>query len=400
MVKLNDIARIELGSEEYTTSATNNGQPVIMMVIYRNTDANAINVVDQAKKRLEELAKHFPEGVSYHMGYDPTEYIRTSMREIVMTLVLTLVLVVAITYLFLQNWRATLIPTLAIPVSIFATFVCLFFMGFSLNLLTMFALILVIGSLVDDAIVVVENVIRIMQEENLPAKEATEKSMKQITGAIIATTLVIIAIYAPIGFYGGMVGTIYVQFSVTMCIALIFSTINALTLSPALCAMILKPAKPLKIFKPFDAFLGWNKSIYLFFTRFLVRSSLITIIVFLVVCAVCYFFYSKTLTSFLPDEDKGALFCMVELDPGATLSRTSEVMQKIQETVQPLPGVKEVIAISGFSMMGGQGENLGLAVIGLKDWDERKTEETSLAALTAKIQELTYSIPGASIRVN
>ena len=246
VTRLADVARIELGSENYSDNSMFNGKPSIALAIYRNDDANANNVVAEANAKLKELSQRFPKGVSYVMGYDPTEYIRTTMKEIIETLIITFLLVVAITYVFLQDWRATLIPSAAIPVSLIGTFIFLVPLGFSMNVLTMFALILVIGSLVDDAIVVVENCMRIIEEENLPPKEAASKSMHQITGAVIATTLVIVAIYAPVAFYGGMVGTIYIQFSVTMCIALCLSTVNALTLSPALCGMLLRPYDPNK----------------------------------------------------------------------------------------------------------------------------------------------------------
>ena len=240
-IKLGDIARIELGAENYSNGARLNGTDAISLLIYRNTDANAIDVVDQCNALLEEIKRtQFPEGVDYSISYDPTRYIRVSMAEIFETLIMTLILVVIITWVFLQDWRATLIPVLAIPVSLIGTFIFLIPMGFSINLLTMFGLILVIGSLVDDAIVVTENTIRLIEEENLSPKEAAKKSMKQITGAIIATTLVTVAIYVPVAFYGGMVGTIYMQFAVTMCISLCLSTFNAMTLSPALCGLLLR----------------------------------------------------------------------------------------------------------------------------------------------------------------
>ncbi len=277
----------------------------------------------------------------------------------------------------------------------------LYIMGYSLNLLTMFALILVIGSLVDDAIVVVENVIRLMDEEKLSPREASIKSMQQITGAVIATTLVILAMYVPIGFYGGMVGKIYLQFSVTMCIALVLSTVNALTLSPALCAILLKPRKETRwnIFAPFDFVLEWSKKIYLFFTGILVRSALLTIILFAGVCVGTYYLFNNTLSSFIPEEDKGVLFCTVELDPGAALSRTMDVVSEVTERISPLPGVKEVLAVSGYSMLGGKGENLGFAVVALDDWDFRTTPETSISNILQTVQGLTYTLPEASIRV-
>jgi len=235
-IKLSDIARLELGAERYTDEGFFNGSNCIALAIYRQDGANAVNLVKDANQTLEELKKRFPKGVKAHLSYDPTHYIMVNVQEIAMTLVMTLILVVIITYVFLQDWRATLVPALAIPVSLLGTFFFMAVLGYSINVLTMFGLILVIGSLVDNAIVVVENTMRIIEEEKLSPREATRKSMKQITGPVMAATLVSAAIYAPIGFYGGIVGTIYMQFAVTMCISLCISAFNALTLSPALCS--------------------------------------------------------------------------------------------------------------------------------------------------------------------
>lgn len=399
MIRLKDVARTELGAEYYFWNARDNTDPSIALALYRNSDANAIRVIDACTAKLKELERFFPEGVSYHMGYDPTQYIRVTMDEIWHTLLLTLILVVAITYLFLQNWRATLIPALTIPVSIVGTFIFLYPLGFSMNLLTMFALILVIGSLVDDAIVVVENVIRIMDEEHLPAKEATIKSMEQITGAIIATTLVIVAIYAPIGFYGGMVGTIYMQFSVTMCVALCLSTVNALTLSPALCAVLLKPAKPLKwnIFKPFNVALDFSRNIYLKIAGFLIRYSIVTVILFAAVVYGNYHFFVRTNTSFLPDEDKGVLFCAFELKPGATLDQTDASTRNFYNRVKDHPGIRNVTLINGFSFFGGVGENMALAFTDLAPWEQRTTPEMQIGAIRAQLTGMTSDIPEARV---
>ncbi len=417
MVKLKDIARVELGSEDYTwealstaTMGGDNKSPmekdmtnVVCMAIYRNSDANAINVVDAANKKLRQLEKFFPEGVGWTMAYDPTDYIRTSMEEIIETLIVTLILVVAITYLFLQNWRATLIPTLTIPVSIFATFAVMYPLGYTMNLLTMFALILVIGSLVDDAIVVTENVIRLMDEEGLSPYDASVKSMEQITGAVIATTLVIIAIYAPIGFYGGMVGTIYMQFSVTMCVALIFSTINALTLSPALCSLLLRPTRQNKVskvvFAPFNFVLYGSRTIYLKCTGFLVRFWYITAILFAGVLYLNYHYFMNINNSFLPEEDKGALLVAIELPPGATLTRTRAASTEFYEKVKDIPGVKDLMVINGFSFIGGKGENLALAIVALKDWEYRTTPETQISAIKTEVQKRTAGISSARIMV-
>ena len=401
VTRLADVARIELGSENYSDNSMFNGKPSIALAIYRNDDANANNVVAEANAKLKELSQRFPKGVSYVMGYDPTEYIRTTMKEIIETLIITFLLVVAITYVFLQDWRATLIPSAAIPVSLIGTFIFLVPLGFSMNVLTMFALILVIGSLVDDAIVVVENCMRIIEEENLPPKEAASKSMHQITGAVIATTLVIVAIYAPVAFYGGMVGTIYIQFSVTMCIALCLSTVNALTLSPALCGMLLRPYDPNKprVFRWFNTGLDWTRNGYLKFSGFLARKMIITVILMLGVLAANYWLFNRIPGEFLPHEDKGAAFCDIELPPGATLARTNAVLDETYKTVKDIKGVKDVITVSGFSFIGGNGENVGLVIVVFDDWSKRKTPDLQLGYLTNVMRQRLSRISSANINV-
>lgn len=401
VTRLADVARIELGSENYSDNSMFNGKPSIALAIYRNDDANANNVVAEANAKLKELSQRFPKGVSYVMGYDPTEYIRTTMKEIIETLIITFLLVVAITYIFLQDWRATLIPSAAIPVSLIGTFIFLVPFGFSMNVLTMFALILVIGSLVDDAIVVVENCMRIIEEENLPPKEAASKSMHQITGAVIATTLVIVAIYAPVAFYGGMVGTIYIQFSVTMCIALCLSTVNALTLSPALCGMLLRPYDPNKprVFRWFNTGLDWTRNGYLKFSGFLARKMIITVILMLGVLAANYWLFNRIPGEFLPHEDKGAAFCDIELPPGATLARTNAVLDETYKIVKDIKGVKDVITVSGFSFIGGNGENVGLVIVVFDDWSKRKTPDLQLGYLTNVMRQRLSRISSANINV-
>ena len=401
LVKLKDVARVELGAEQYSNGSSFNGRECVALLVYRNDDANAILVVDRVNALLDGLAKNFPKGVHYNIAYDPTKYIRISLEEIAMTLILTLVLVVIITYVFLQDWRATLIPTITIPVSLIGTFIFLIPLGFSINLLTMFALILVIGSLVDDAIVVTENTMSIMEKEGLPPKEAASKSMKQITGAIIATTLVIVAIYAPVGFYGGMVGTIYVQFAVTMCIALCLSTVNALTLSPALCAILLRKPQPTRnpFFKGFNYCLSKSRNGYLKISGFLIRYLIISVILFAFVLWLNYFFYNRIPGSFIPTEDKGALMAAIELPPGAALARTMNTQKEVLDTVKKVPGVKDVISVSGFSFTAGTGENVGIGIFVLDDWANRKTPDTQIEAVRGKIQAAVSAIPTASVNV-
>ncbi len=397
-IRIGDIARVELGSERYSGNSFFNGAPCVAMALYRNSDANAVAVINGANAQMAELAKSFPEGMSWQMGYDTTKFIRATMEEIVITLVLTLVLVVAITYIFLQDWRATLIPAVTIPVSLLGTFAFMLPMGYSANVLTMFALILVIGSVVDDAIVVVENCMRLIEEEHLTPRQAAIKSMEQITGAIVATTLVVMAVYAPVGFSGGMVGTIYQQFSVTMCIALFLSLVNAMTLSPALCAILLRPyKKPRGPFLWFNICLDWVRNFYVASCGILVRHVWLAVILFAGVLYGNYYLFLRTPTSFLPTEDKGALLCDVQLAPGSTLYRTGLALEEIDRLVKDIPGVKDTILVSGFSFMGGNGENVGLVIVVLDDWSERKTPELQVEALRKLVEDRCSVIAEANV---
>ena len=403
-VTLDEIAEIELGRDMNSTAGFSNGEPCVALGLYRQEGANAVKLIDDANALMKEISTRFPKGVTYDLAYDPTQYIRTSIKEIAITLVITLVLVVAITFIFLQDWRATLIPTLAIPVSLVGTFLFMAILGYSINVLTMFGLILVIGSLVDDAICVVENTMRIIEEEHLSPKEATLKSMQQITGAIIATTLVTVAVYAPIGFYGGVVGTIYKQFAVTMCVALCLSTVNALTLSPALCAMVLKPydsdahKNKFIFYRWFDKGLAWTKIGYIFTSKFMIRRVFITVLLLLFALFLNFAALKSLNSGFLPDEDKGAVLCAVELAPGASLARTNKAVKEMADKMKVIDGVEKTLVVSGFSFIGGQGENLGLAIADLADWEERETPETSVTAIRDKIMIDSAVIPSAKIQ--
>ena len=401
VLRLRDIATLELGADSYAGRATFGGRDAVAMAIYRNTDANALDTVNNVKAVLADMATRFPDGVSYEIAYDPTDFITISMREIVETLVIALLLVIAITYIFLQDWRATLVPAIAIPVSLLATFPVMLVLGYSINVLTMFGLILVIGSLVDDAIVVVENCQALMEREGLSAREAAIKSMTQITGAVIATTLVTLACYVPLAFYGGMVGTIYMQFAVTMCVSLSFSTVVALTLSPALCSLILKkpPEKAPLVFRPFNFALDKVKSVYLLGVGVLVRRAVLTLVLFAGAMSLIGIVGSRLPGSFLPTEDKGAIFCNIEMPAGATLARTEAAIQKLNRSLVQIDGVKETLLISGFSMLNGIGENAGMAIVKLNDWDERKAPELQLGAIVNQIRARANLISAAQITV-
>ncbi len=402
-IRLGDIARIELGAERYTDEGFFNRQPSVAMAIYRQDGANAVELVKNANKLMKELKQRFPKGVEVVHAYDPSNYILANVREISATLVLTLLLVIGITYLFLQDWRATLVPALAIPVSLLGTFFFMALLGYSINVLTMFGLILVIGSLVDNAIVVVENTMRIIEDEHLSPPEATAKSMKQITSPVIAATLVSAAIYAPIGFYGGIVGTIYIQFAVTMCISLCISAFNALTLSPALCAMILKPAgtgkrKKFILFRWFDVALDSTKKGYIVFSTFMIRRFYLTVILIVLVLLANFCLLKGLRGGFLPSEDKGSFLCELELPPGASLQRTQKAMKLFTEKCLSLPGVKHVVTIAGYSLMSGASENLGFAIVELNSWETRTSKDQSIQSLLQKIMVKGEEIPQAQVR--
>ncbi|MBQ9874814.1 MAG: efflux RND transporter permease subunit [Thermoguttaceae bacterium] len=396
VTKLGDVARVELGSETYSAHAMSDGGECAGLGIYRTTEANALKTIELVKEELGNL--RLPDGITYKIAYDPTLFINLTLIETIETLVIALGLVILVTYLFLQNWRATLIPAIAIPVSLLGTFPFFFIFGYSINLLTMFGLILVIGSLVDDAIVVVENVMTNV-EKGLDPKEATRVGMRQITGAIIATTLVTVAIYVPVCFYGGMVGQIYMQFGVTMCIALILSTVNALTLSPALCSILIKPTKKSKIdlFFWFNIPLNISRKVYMTAVRLLVRRGFITLILFAGILFANYKLYTMMPTSFIPDEDKGTIMCTLELPPGASIPRTDKVVKNFSDRLSEIEGVDTVMLVSGFSFTGGANENVGMAIVKLTDWGQRKTPELSLDSILKNVQAAGNEIPEAKI---
>ena len=397
-VRLADIARVELGSETYSAPSRLNGKVSIPIAIFKLSDANSLQVMNNVIKTANELKKNFPDGMDWTFAYDTTTFIEVSMKEIIDTLIMTFILVVLITYIFLQDWRATIIPTITIPVSLIGTFLFMHLLDLSINTLTMFALILVIGSVVDDAICVTENCMRLIDEEKMTPFDAAIKTMQQLTGALIATTLVVVAIYVPIMFYGGMVGTIYTQFAITMCIALCLSTVNAMTLSPALCALVLRPAKtPRGLFKIFNIGLDWTRKCYLTVSGLLVRRVILTVIIFGAMLWANYALFIKLPGAFLPQEDKGMLLCEVTLPSGATYKRTSETLEKASVIIQQIPGVKTVATIPGRSLTAGDGENLGILFINLKHWDERTTPATTITNIQKEIMIRCSVLPDATL---
>ncbi|MFJ3314051.1 efflux RND transporter permease subunit [Herbaspirillum huttiense] len=390
-VKLRDVARIELGSESYTSVGRYNGKPAAGLAIKLATGANALDTVKAIDARVAQLEKFFPAGMKVQKPYDTTPFVRISIEEVVRTLIEAVVLVFLVMYLFLQNFRATLIPTIAVPVVLLGTFGVLAAFGFTINTLTMFAMVLAIGLLVDDAIVVVENVERVMSEEGLPPKEATRKSMGQISGALVGVALVLAAVFVPMAFFSGSTGVIYRQFSITIVSAMTLSVLVALVLTPALCATLLKPAAKGHALAT-TGFFGWfNRQFdrgnlrYQGIVRHMLGRGWRYMAAYAVLLALVVTGFMKLPVGFLPDEDQGTLFAILQLPSGATKARTDEVIEQVEHhfLVDQKDAVSGVFAVSGFSFAG-SGQNMGFAFIKLKPWDERKGPGLSVTDVAAK----------------
>ena len=396
-VLVKDIARVELGCRGYTVRSRFNENPAVWISVYKTPEANAVATAKRVKAEVDRWIARMPAGVVGVLADDTTAFTLVFLRETFKTLLIALVLVVLITYLFLQDWRATLIPTIAIPIALLGTFAFLYPAGCTLNVLTMFGLILVIGSLVDDAIVVVENTQSIMLREGLSAKEAASKSMGQITSAIIATTLVTLACYLPLAFYSGMVGMMYVQFAVTMCIALCLSTTVALVLSPVLCAYLLKPPSGKKrfVFVPFNWTLDLSRRVYLGFVRLFVRQGILTLLLLGGVVAALWFISGKVPGAFLPKEDRGYIAVRFRLSEGQTLERTIAVADEFHERVKNIPGVQSITSTCGKSNLWGGGENLANILVRLDHWDQRKDKSRHIDSIIEKVKAATEDLYAA-----
>ena len=370
-VRLKDVARVELGSQVYNAVSKLNNRPAAMVAVYQSPGANALTVADAVHARLATLSQRFPPDVEYKVLYDTTAAVRASVREVVQTLFITFVLVVAVTFLFLADWRSTLIPTLAIPVSLIGAYAALYALGFSANMITLFATILAIGVVVDDSIVVVENVQRVMAETGQEARAATRQAMGEVTGPVVATTLVLLAVFVPVSFMPGITGALYKQFSVTICVAVVLSSVSALTLSPALCALLLKPpaagARPGR----FARMVGKVRDGYAGLVGRMIRRSGISMLLFAAFAGGAVFLFRAAPTGFLPLEDKGAFFVNVQLPAGASLARTEAAVERASELVREVEGVTDVISVAGFSLLGGAASNSALIIPILAHWDER-----------------------------
>ncbi len=405
-VRLGDVARVELGSDTYMFDSQYNGSPAGGVAIRLATGANALDTAQAIESQLAELRKNYPEGLKDELAFDTTPFIKLSIESVVHTLVEAIILVFIVMFLFLQNWRATVIPTLAVPVVVLGTFAVINVFGFSINTLTMFAMVLAIGLLVDDAIVVVENVERVMTEDHTDPVTATEKSMKQITGALVGITTVLAAVFVPMAFFEGTTGVIYRQFALTLVTAMVLSLIVAVTFTPALCATMLKQHDPNKpqsnsIFARF--FRGFNNGFdrlshgYQNATRFLTTHLILPLVGFVLVCAALFYGFQKLPTGFLPDEDQGVIISLVQLPPNASLERTSAAIDQMTNHYlqQEKDHVASIFTVAGFSFTG-IAQNSGIGFVRLKDWSERTTPESQIGALMQRAMMLNGVVQDAS----
>jgi HAE1 family hydrophobic/amphiphilic exporter-1 len=400
ILRLKDVARIELGAESYYWDVKLNGQPSVAMGIFQTPGSNALAVAKGINDALVKLSKDFPEGLEYRIPFNPTTFISVAIKEILITLGFTILLVILTVYIFLGDWRATLIPSITIPVSLIGTFAVMLPLGMSINTLTMFGLILVIGIVVDDAIVVVENTSRIIEEESLSAKDAAVKAMRQVTGPVIATTLVLLAVFIPTVVMGGITGKLYQQFGVTISIAMLFSAINALTMSPALCALLLRPRseRPSRFGGLVDKIIRAIRKKYISAVSVITRMQFMMMLLFIIMFVVALLIFKSLPTGFIPDEDEGSIFINTRLPDGATLERTERVMDNVGRILENTDGVEDYVAVSGFSILDSAIiPNGAICFVNLQPWSKRKASSLQVFQILNRLQMQFFTLPDALI---
>ena len=403
-VKLKDVARVELGAQDYTIAARTDANPSAAIAVRVAPDGNALEVAQAVKQRMKELERYFPPGVQWDVPYDTSRFVEISISEVVHTLFEAMALVFLVMWLFLGNLRATLIPAVVVPVSLLGALAGLYVLGYSINVLTLFAMVLAIGIVVDDAIVVVENVERIMSEEGLPPREATHKAMGQIISAIIGITLVLCAVFVPMAFFAGSVGAIYRQFSVTLVLTMLLSALMALTLTPALCATLLKPVNmdhaPTGVLAVFNRYFAALSERYNGRVEKILTRPARWVVIYGLLIAVTIGLFTRLPGSFLPDEDQGYFISLVQLPPAASRERTQEVLAQAEQYFLKQPEVEHVIGVLGYSFFG-RGQNAALVFVKLKDWDVRKTQDKSVQAVIQRANMYLFSLKQAfSLAVN
>ncbi len=390
IVRLKDVARVELGAETYTMSAAFDNSPAIVMMLSQTPNSNSLDIMKNVEKEIASLKESFPEDMEFEIAYDSTKFVKASIQSIIETLTITFSLVVLVTFVFLQRIKTTLIPLITIPVSLIATFAVIYLLGFDINILTLFAMILAIGLVVDDAIIVVERVEYLMAYEKMDSYSASVKAMQQIGSAIVATTFVLLAIFIPVGLMAGITGKIYQQFAVTIATAVVFSAFNALTLSPALCAVFLKNEKnkePRGFFRLFNDIIDFCKEKYTAAVGWLSKGLIVTTIIVLCALAAAGAGFDKTPTSFLPEEDQGLILANFQLPSTTPIKVTEEFLSRASQKILKTKGVKFFIGVAGYSMLSAAGENIALGVVGLEDWSKRTAKDLSIEALTARLSE-------------
>jgi HAE1 family hydrophobic/amphiphilic exporter-1 len=400
LVRVRDVARVELGAQAYTWYGQLNGKPASLMGIYQIPGANALAVKEGVVAAMEELAEGFPEGLEWSLPYDTTEYIQASIAEVVETLIVAVILVVLTVFVFLQDFRTTLIPAVTIPVSLIGTFGAMLALGFSINNLSLFGLVLAIGIVVDDAIVVVENTMRLIDTEGLSAKEATARAMEEVAGPVVATTLVLLAVFVPTTVMPGLTGRLYRQFAVTISVATLFSSLNALTLSPALCGLLLRPSKQKqgRFFSWFNRMFERGTERYTGVVGGMLRKAAVASVVFVGLLALAGLGFSRLPGGFVPIEDQGYFIINAQLPNGASLERTEEVMDRVNEMMLGLPSVRDVTTVGGYSILNGiQGPNYGFTFVSLLPWDERPGAESTMWALIQRAQAQLATIQEALV---
>lgn len=399
-LRIKDLATIELGRESYSSTATLKGEAVAAIAIYQLPGANALDVSKRVKKEMDRLSTYFPQGVEYSITLDTTEFINASISGIYDTLITAFILVLLVILIFLQNWRAMLIPLVTIPVSLIGTFTFMSLLGFSINTLTLFGLVLAIGLVVDDAIIIVENSYRLIETGKYPTvKEAVIEAMKEVSSAVVGIVLVLLAVFIPTAFIGGITGQLYKQFALTIAISTVISGFNALTLSPALCALLLKPKKPSRffLFKAFNRFFDKTTNGYTWVITHFMKHSFITFIVFLLMAGLAFWGFIKWPRTFLPSEDQGYFVAFMQLSDGASYSQTATALQKASDILNRMDGIDTYITINGFSMMSNANiSNAGTIFVMLKNWDERKSKSLAAQALIDEFNGMAYmEIPEA-----
>ncbi len=399
MIRLKDVARIELGAQSYGLEGRWNGKPNVFLLTFLSPGANALDTVKRVRKEMEEVSKSFPPGVTYDVPYDTTRFIEVSIKEVVKTLAEAMILVILVVYLFLQSWRATLIPGVAVPVSLIGTFAGMSVLGFSINTLTLFGMVLAIGMVVDDAIVVVENVERHMAN-GLSPKDAAKKAMDEVTGPVIAIVLVLCAVFVPVGFLGGITGELYKQFAITIAMSVIISGLVALTLSPALCSLVLKPGHSERrgFFGVFNRFFGWTQTRYSSVVGTILNRSVLSLVLFGIIGLFAAVLFKTIPSSFLPDEDQGYFITIVQLPDGASKQRTDVVLNKIEKYFLSIPTIHSTDALTGQNFVfGTRGPNTATMFLPLRHWDEREGPQNHVKAIIGRAYGEFAKIPEALI---